>query len=558
MPTITVTRSDLERLAGQPYSTDELERALEIAKAEVKEEDGEHLRIQLKDTNRPDLWCAEGIARLLKGYRLGRYASYDFLEPDGAAGEVVVDGSVHEIRPYIAAFSCKDLQIDEATLEQLIEAQERLTENYGRGRSTVAIGIYDAADIHYPVHYEAVDPETTSFVPLEFDVEMNLNQILRDHPTGRTYAHLLEGFDRYPFLRDDRGAVLSMPPVINSQTVGRVEVGDSFLFCEATGTQLEPVLLSMAIMAANMADRGGIIQPVIVRYPYDTPMGRDVRCPADQTDHIEVAFDEIRRVAGDEVPPDQVVTALQSMGYRQIAVKDDRVRARPAPYRDDILHTVDLIEDVIIAMGYDTFEPEMPRDFTIGKSAPEEDLSDRVRNLMVGCGFQELFLPILSSHKDLTVRMRYPDAPVLEIENPMSEYYSAVRHSLVPGLLGVESISRRAVYPHRMFEVGEVAVPAPEDDYGTRTRIHLVAMEAGSEANLSAIQSNLEALAYHLDFEYRLKPVEHPSFLAGRAGEIVRDETSFGIIGEIHPEVLEAWGIGVPISVFELDIRIAG
>ncbi|MDP6779057.1 MAG: phenylalanine--tRNA ligase subunit beta, partial [Candidatus Latescibacteria bacterium] len=480
MPTITVIRSDLERLAGQPYSTDDLERALEIAKAEVKEEDGEHLRIQLKDTNRPDLWCAEGIARLLKGYRLGHYGDYDFLESERSEGEVVVDASLRLIRPYIAAFACSDVHIDGASLEQLIEAQERLTENYGRGRSAVAIGIYDAADIRYPVHYEAVDPEATAFVPLEFDVEMNLNQILREHPTGRTYAHLLQGFDRYPFLRDDRGAVLSMPPVINSQTVGRVEVGDSFLFCEATGTQLESVLLSMAIMAANMADRGGTIQPVTVRYPYDTPMGREIRCPADQTEPIEVSFDEIRRIAGDEVPPEQVVTALQAMGYRQIAVKDDRVRARPAPYRDDILHTVDLIEDVIIATGYDTFAPEMPRDFTVGKSAPAEDLSDRVRNLMVGCGFQELFLPILGSHNDLTVRMRHPDAPVLEIENPMSEYYSATRHSLLPGLLGVESISRRAVYPHRTFEVGEVAVPSPEDDYGTRTDILLTAMEAGS------------------------------------------------------------------------------
>jgi phenylalanyl-tRNA synthetase beta subunit len=72
---------------------------------------------------------------------------------------------------------------------------------------------------------------------------------------------------------------------------------------------------------------------------------------------------------------------------------------------------VDLVEDVVVAEGYGSFQPEMPHDFTVGKSAPQADLSDRVRTLMVGCGFQELFLPILCSRDDLTTRMRHPDAP---------------------------------------------------------------------------------------------------------------------------------------------------
>ena len=67
MPTITVIRKDLERLAGQTYDLPELERALEAVKAEVKVEDDALLKIQLKDTNRPDLWSSEGVARLLKG-----------------------------------------------------------------------------------------------------------------------------------------------------------------------------------------------------------------------------------------------------------------------------------------------------------------------------------------------------------------------------------------------------------------------------------------------------------------------------------------------------------
>lgn len=557
MPTITVIKSDLERLAGQSYTLSELEEALETAKAEVKVEDEDRLRVQLKDTNRPDLWSSEGLARLLKGCREGRHDPYAFFGADETSGEVHVDPALRDIRPYIAAFTCRDIRVDGAALEQLIEAQEKLADNYGRGRSAVAIGIYDASDILFPVRYDAVDPTTTRFVPLESDVEMDLNRILREHPTGKTYAHLLSGFEKFPLIRDSRGEVLSMPPIINSQSLGRVEVGDTFLFCEATGTQLDTILLATAIMAANMADRGGVIGPVTVQYPYNTPRGRRVRCPADLTVPVEVDLSEIHKIAGVELEPNRIADALHAMGYREVTLKKQKVHARPAPYRDDILHAVDLAEDVVVGIGYDAFEPEMPRDFTIGKAAPEEDLSDRVRNLMVGCGFQEAFLPILSSCNDLTVRMRNPDASVLEIENPMSEYYSAVRHSLLPGLLHVEGVSRRAIYPHRVFEVGEVAVLAPEEDYGSRTQVHLAALEANAEANLSGIQSSLEAVAYYLNVDYTLTPVEHPTFLPGRAGEIRKSGRAFGVIGEIHPEVLETWGIAVPVSAFEVNIDIA-
>ncbi|MDA0748242.1 MAG: phenylalanine--tRNA ligase subunit beta [bacterium] len=558
MPTISVLKEDLERLAGQTYDLPELERALETAKAEVKVEDDTHLRIQLKDTNRPDLWCSEGLARHLKGYRNGRHESYPFFtEKNPENRELHVDPNLESIRPYVAAFACEGIHIDEAALEQLIEAQEKLADGYGRGRSTVAIGIYDASDIVFPVRYEAVDPNETSFVPLEFHAEMTLHQILHEHPTGKIYAHLLDGKDRFPLLRDSRGEVLSMPPVINSQTLGRVEVGDSFLFCEATGTELDAVLLTIAIMAVNMADRGGRILPVTVTYPYDTPRGRTLQCPVDMTTPLEVNLDQIHNIVGGDLDPERIVSALECMGYHNLAMKKDRVRAQPAPYRDDILHPVDLIEDVIVAVGYEAFEPEMPRDFTIGKSAPQEDLSDRFRALMVGCGFQELFLPILTSREDLASRMRNPDAEIVEIANPMSEYYSAVRNSLLPGLLRVESGSRRAPYPHHIFEVGEVAVPAPDELHGTRTEIRLAALEAHAEASLSGIQSHLEALAYYLKVDYTLTPVEHPSFLPGRAGEIRKDGQVFGLIGEIHPEVLETWGVTVPTSAFELNINIA-
>ena len=560
MPKITVDKPDLERLAGQAYSLESLSAALETAKAEIDAVEGDALRIQLKDTNRPDLWSTEGLARLLKSHRDNAPPDYSFFHPQigrHAEREVIVDPGLQHIRPYIAAFACEGISIDEAALKALIEAQEKLADGYGRGRSAVAIGIYDASDIAYPVRYDAADPDAAAFVPLEFEREMTLRQILSDHPTGRTYSHLLAGKDRFPLIRDSRCEVLSMPPVINSQTLGRVEVGDSFLFCEATGPELDAILLSMAIMAANMADRGGRIHPVTTRYPYDTPHGRTLTCPYDLTAPMQVDIREIYKVVGSHISTDRIQMALNALGYRDIAVGKQTVNARPAPYRDDILHPIDIVEDVVIGIGYDTFEPEMPRDFTLGKAAPEEDLADRFRQLMVGSGFQEVFLSILCSRQEQTEDMNDPDAQIVAISNPMSESYSAIRASLLPGLLKTEAASRRARYPHRIFEVGEVGVLAPDENYGTRTDIHLCALEASDEANLSGIQSYLEVLAYYFNFDYTLAPIDHPTFSPGRSGEIRIGERVYGLIGEIHPIVLETWGINYPVSAFEIDILIA-
>ena len=138
MPTISVIKEDLERLAGRSYTNDELSVALEQVKAEIDSEDDGELRIQLKDTNRPDLWCSEGVARLLKGIREEAHPDYAFFSGDSEGRKVLVDASVQSVRPYVAAFACKDIEVDEPALRQLIEAQEKLADNYGRGRQAVA------------------------------------------------------------------------------------------------------------------------------------------------------------------------------------------------------------------------------------------------------------------------------------------------------------------------------------------------------------------------------------------------------------------------------------
>jgi phenylalanyl-tRNA synthetase beta chain len=61
-------------------------------------------------------------------------------------------------------------------------------------------------------------------------------------------------------------------------------------------------------------------------------------------------------------------------------------------------------------------------------------------------------------------------------------------------------------------------------------------------------------LLFYLNQPYTLEPMSHPSFLEGRAGRIVSEGRTLGLIGELHPETLEHWQVSVPVVVFELEV----
>ena len=144
------------------------------------------------------------------------------------------------------------------------------------------------------------------------------------------------------------------------------------------------------------------------------------------------------------------------------------------------------------------------------------------------------------------------------IDNVMSETYSVMRSSVIPSLLRVEAQSSKALYPHRLFEVGEVCVPDGEDGTGSRSELKLAAIFAAADSGFSEIHTALDMLLYYLSADYRLKPVDFAYYFEGRSGEVVINdgeaEKVIGSIGEIHPSVLTAFGITMPCAAFEITL----
>lgn len=562
MPKMESTEKLFWSLLGEKYTDDELERIFPRAKAELDGHDKENqiLKIELNDTNRPDLWSPMGLARLLKNYSNPQVCQYDFFSSkeytaDNEGRELHVGPRAKEVREFSCGFVADGKVVDNDILLTLIQSQEKLCFNFGRKRRTIAMGIYRNNLIKYPIHYDGADPDKAHFVPLHMDEDLTLRQICEKHPKGIEYGYIVKDKPVYPYLTDDNGDTLSFPPVINSARIGAVEVGDDNLFVEMTGPILKDILLCASIMACDMADLGFTIHPVKVVYPYETEFGKEITVPYYFQQPQSCTLQQIRTTLGEDMSMQDVQEALLRMGVYSVA-QDDTVYITCPEYRNDFLHAVDIVEDVMIGYGLENFTPIIPKDFTVGRLSAAEELSRKVKDLLVGMGFQEMMYNYLGSKQEYLDNMCMDSSKAIFIANPMTENFEVVRPSVLPSLLKSESISGNAAYPHRIFEIGKTACRDESDNSGTRTSNTLGFLLADpSAAGFNDINSIVNTLMYFLKQEYSLSaPQDDPRFIPGRCAQIVCKGKVIGIFGELHPQVLENWNCSVPAVVCELDI----
>lgn len=571
MPKIEVNEKLFFQMVGQKYDYDILEKKLTCAKAELDEkpdmsvpEEQRVIKIELNDTNRPDLWSTNGVARQLRLYEGGKTVDYDsFLSrendvKDNQGRFVTVDSQLKDIRPFMVAFMIEGKPIDEPMLLDIIQTQEKLCWNFGRKRKSISMGIYRSSQIKWPVHYKAVDPDKTSFIPLTFEKPLTCRQILDEHPKGKDYGWIIKDFEKFPLLTDDNNEVMSMAPIINSATLGAVQVGDKDLMVELTGDNMENLILAANIVACDFADCGYTITPIKIEYPYETGFGKTISVPFYFQRATKSFLKNINKLLGSQFDKKQIIESLSRMGSR-VETKDvngdTEFTVWPAPYRNDFLHEVDIIEDVMIGVGLDNFNPEKPNDFTIGRLMPLTSFSRMTKNIMVGLGYQEMIFNYLGSKKDYVERMNIDDSKIIEIENPMSENYQFVRPSIIASLLKAESGSANAIFPHKIFEIGKIAYLCDEENTGTRTRQSLGFLTAANNANFNNAASEVSSLLYFLDYEYKVTESDDTRFIPGRQAAILVNGKQVGVFGEVHPQVLENWSITVPCVAGELDIE---
>jgi phenylalanyl-tRNA synthetase beta chain len=537
MPTISFSKEDLLRLSGASEKDLDI---LPLIGVQVESIDGDEMTVEI-EANRADMFSVEGIARYLKGH-MGIEEGFVEYEVQDGDFKITVDESVRNVRPYIGAAHITGIEMDDYLIRTLMDLQEKLHATIGRKRKKLAIGVHDSSKIGRDIVYRAVRPEEVSFVPLAKEEEMNLREILERHEKGRAYRHLLEGKEKWPILMDSKRNVLSFPPIINGQLTALNE-NTKEIFIDMTGTDLNLIKKTMAIFCSALADRGGRIESAVLKYP-----DFELRMPDMSGESMDAKVDYINSLIGTELSGEDMVNLIKKSRFGAV-LNGDVLNLRIPSYRMDILHPVDIAEEIAIAYGYDRLIPELPKEVTFGSRKKGHVLEKAIMDIMIGLGFNEINTLTLSN-EDMQFRMmRLEKEGAVTIKNPITEFHTMVRTWLLPSIMDILSKNRHRDLPQRVFELGEVV-------YGDgKNRTHVAGAIIEDRASFTAIKSIIEAIFRDLGVEFEISEKEHGSFIKGRCASIMRDGKEIGFFGEVHPEVLQNFELEHPVSAFEFSIE---
>lgn len=346
------------------------------------------------------------------------------------------------------------------------------------------------------------------------------------------------------------------------------------------GRRVDPELTVKAAVRAAwlMAELGGgTVVPVIGDlYPGRQPQRA-------------IAFDTAyaARVLGVEIPTDEIVRILTSLEFQvsrlQVSGSTDSGEAEtPKPetlnvavpsHRLDVTQPIDLIEEVGRIWGYDRFPTTLLRDELPPQRAnPRLERTERVRDLLVGCGLDEVITYSLVNVEDegkLRPQGPPPNAEdYLRVLNPLSAERAYLRQTLLPSLLHTTRENLRFLDRVAIFEIGAVYLPVkgqtlPDEPLqldmvmaGPREPRSWLAGQDSTPMGFYDLKGVVETLLAGLGLEGMFKQSEYPAFHPGRCAQVNVGDAVVGVMGELHPLVREAFDLPAqPVCALEFDLE---
>ncbi|MBN2335923.1 phenylalanine--tRNA ligase subunit beta [Candidatus Bathyarchaeota archaeon] len=547
MPVIEVYLGDFSELLGRDVTVEELQDRLPMMGTswEGETEDGFHLEVF---PNRPDLLSIEGLARAYASWTGARTGLRDYPVHE-TDYKVIVDEKTQSVRPWFVTAVIKKVDFDDPLIRSIIQMQEKLHITHGRKRRKVAIGLHSLEPVEFPVTYTTKPPEY-KFRPLGERFEKDLNWILTEMKTGKEYAWTVEGFKEYPMITDNKGMVLSMPPIINGEYT-RLDEATTELFVDVTGTDLKAITEVLNVICTTLADRGAEVYEVHNHYPDGTVL----TTPDLKPWVMELDNGYVNHTLGSSFTPDESARELEKMGHGA-EVEGDTIKVSIPCYRADIMHPIDLVEDVAIAHDYDNFEPVIPPISSEAGEEPLEVFSRGLRNFLVGYGLLEVVTFMMSNRDKLFTRMHLPEEPIAVTSNPKMEAYDSLRNRLLPSLMEILGLNKHHPYPQNLYEVDDVILIDPSAETGARSERRLAILMCHARANFSEIKAMMNGVLENLELEAEVEEGGWDCFIEGRRFTATIEGKPLCWAGEVRPEVLESWYMEMPVAALEIDVEL--
>ena len=548
MPVITFKYTDLKDL-GIDMEKDELIDTLPMMSSDIEDYDDEEIKVEFFP-NRPDNLSVEGVARSFKGF-LGLETGLPNYPITPSNEEVVVDAEVAEIRPYIAFAKIDNVDFTGDKLKYIMDFQENLHWVIGRDRKKVAIGIHNADVVNAPFKYIATPKDANAFVPLEKDSEMTPDEILTEHDKGKAYAHLIDSFDKYPLILDKDDQVLSMPPIINGELT-KIKEDTHNIIVDVTGTDERAVNQALNIICSSFAEVGGQIKSMEVKYEDKTIVSPD-STPQEMNVHVDTANELI---GGTDLNAEDIKGLLEKARFDAEVLNDNEVKAIIPAYRVDILHEVDIVENIAVQYHINSVEAKLPEINTVAYENDWFRSESIIREAMVGLGFQEIMSLMLTSEEAHYEKMNQEEKPHVQVARPITIDRTMIRTSLINSLMEFLEDNKHEDLPQKIFEIGDVLYLDDSKENKTVSSKKLAALICHSTANFTEIKSVMTSVLSNLGYSMEISDSENKTFIEGRVADVEGvSEKGYvkGFFGEISPEVITNFTLEYPVIGFEIE-----
>lgn len=542
MPTITISRKVVDKLIGKKLSDEQLKSRIAMLGTDLEDVTKDGIVVEIFP-NRPDMLSEQGFGRALGSFVGAKTGLREYnVKPSGH--KVIIDKSMKDVRPYTSCAIVKSLKLDDQKIKELIEIQEKLHITFCRHRKKAAMGIYPMEKITPPIKFTSRLPKELVFRPLEWPTELNADQILQKHPTGREYAHLVEGLKRYALFEDSKAQILSFTPIINSHLTGKITEKTREAFIEVSGFDFNTCNMVLNILVTTLADMGAEIFSMKLEYPDKT-----ITTPNLNPTQMKLGIGYVNKKLGLSLNQSQVKKLLAKMGY---GYANNKVQV-PA-YRADVLHQADLVEDIAIAYGFENFKPTIPKVATIAEEEDFFKFTTKVANILIGLGLLEASSYHLTNKQIQNVNTNLK-LNLIEVLDSKSKDYNTLRAWIIPCLLQILSENKHNEYPQKLFELGAVFKRNPKTETGVEEPIRLALVTSHKDADYTETKQYMEFLFSSLGItDHKIVDTEHPSFIPGRVGRVLLKGKKIAYIGEIHPQVLNNFELEMPVSAFELNL----
>ncbi len=488
---------DLINLTGKKQSINELITIMNQLGINLITKNEEQLIIKPPE-NRLDLLSIEGIARAIKYFKEinKRIINYRALESNY---EIIMDNSVKEIKSFAGGIIIKNLKLTKEvklSLDQLI--------NELNNKLNVFIGLHDLRVIKFPVKYAAIEPESIKFIPLNRDKELTPKQLTENNEE-------LKKLTAYPMLLGADNGVISLPPIAIAELT-KIRQNTKELFIEAISNNKEIIKNTLNIIATSLIERNAKISIIKV---YE---GRNYEQYPDFTKKVlELNAEDYHNITGEQTPTRSMPVLLRRMGVDSSRKKEQLITRIPS-YLTNIKKQIDLIELMIIATGYQNIKPEPIKLINYGTSLKLNNKLNYFKDLMIGAGLTEVNNPLICNNET-----------TIKLSNN-----KFIRENLIQKLIEEKKES---------FEIGKVI----KSDLKQEIRLAILLINKG----FMEMKQLLNLFKQRITF----KELNNGSLIKGRQAEIILNNQSIGLIGELHPETLLNYGFEKPAVIMELNLE---